>query len=110
VPSPLLVKDRLYFHSGNEAWLSCFDAKTGKPIIEAERIPGMSGIYSSPVAAADRVYLTGREGTVVVVKQSDKMEVLATNKLDEAFEASPAIVGKELYLRGHSTLYCIAEK
>jgi outer membrane protein assembly factor BamB len=110
VPSPLLVNGRLYFHSGNEGYISCFDAKTGKPFIEAERIPGMSGIYSSPVSAADRVYFTGRDGTVVVAKQSDKLEVLATNKLNEAFEASPAIVGKELFLRGHSTLYCIAEK
>jgi outer membrane protein assembly factor BamB len=110
VPSPLLVNGRLYFHSGNNAFLSCFDAKTGKPWIEAEAIPGMSGIYSSPVAAADRVYLTGRDGASVVVKQSDKLEVLATNKLDEAFEASPAIVGNEIYLRGHSALYCIAGK
>jgi outer membrane protein assembly factor BamB len=112
VPSPLLANGRLYFYSGNKAELSCFDAKTGKPFIEAERVPGIGsiGVYSSPVAAADRVYLTGRDGAVVVVKQSDKLEVLATNKLDEAFEASPAIVGKELYLRGHSALYCIAEK
>ncbi|HWB03345.1 MAG TPA: PQQ-binding-like beta-propeller repeat protein [Verrucomicrobiales bacterium] len=112
VPSPLLANGRLYFYSGNKAELSCFDAKTGKPFIEAERVPGIGsiGVYSSPAAAADRVYLTGRDGAVVVVKQSDKLEVLATNKLDEAFEASPAIVGKELYLRGHSALYCIAEK
>lgn len=112
VPSPLLANGRLYFYSGNKAELSCFDAKTGKPFIEAERVPGIGsiGVYSSPVAAADRVYLTGRDGTVVVVKQADKLEVLATNKLDEAFEASPAISGKELYLRGHNALYCIAEK
>ncbi len=110
VPSPLLVNDRLYFHSGNEAYLSCLDAKTGKAYIEAERIPGMTGIYASPVSAAGRIYFTGRDGTVVVAKQSDKMEILATNKLDEAFEASPAIVGKELFLRGHSALYCIEEK
>lgn len=110
VPSPLLVKNRLYFHSGNEGVLSCFEATTGKPFIEAERIPGMSGIYASPVAAADNVYLTGREGTVVVIKQSDKLEVVSTNKLDDAFDASPAVAGNEIYLRGHQNLYCIAEK
>ena len=39
---------------------------------------------------------------------SDKVEVLATNKLDERIDASPAAVGKELFLRGPVQLYCIA--
>ena len=110
VPSPLLADGRLYFHSGNEAFLSIFDAREGKALLEAERIPGMSGIYASPVAANGHVYFTGRDGTVVVAKSGDKLEVLATNKLDEAFEASPAIAGTELFLRGHSALYCFSEK
>jgi hypothetical protein len=46
----------------------------------------------------------------VVLKQSDKLEVLATNRLDEKFDASPAAVGKDLFLRGHDHLYCITEK
>jgi outer membrane protein assembly factor BamB len=110
VPSAVLTGGRLYFHSGNDAYLSIFDAKDGKPLLDAERIPGMSGIYSSPVAAAGHVYFTGRDGAVVVVKESDKLEIVHTAKLNEAFEASPAIVGRELFLRGHGTLYCFAEK
>src|SRR5437667_221575 len=39
----------------------------------------------------------------------DRFEVLATNKLDDGMDASPAIVGKELFLRGRQNLYCIAE-
>lgn len=110
VPSPLLVGERLYFTSGNEATLSCFNAITGAPYYESERIEGPRGMYASPIAAKDRVYLAGRNGTSVVVKNSDKLEILATNTLDEAFDASPAAVGNELYLRGKSNLYCIAEK
>lgn len=110
VPSAVLTGGRLYFHSGNDAYLSIFDTKGGKALLEAERIPGMSGIYSSPVAAAGHVYFTGRDGAVVVAKESDKMDIVHTAKLNEAFEASPAIVGGELFLRGHSTLYCFAEK
>jgi outer membrane protein assembly factor BamB len=109
VPSPLLVGEQIYFHSGNNAMLSCFNAKTGKPLFEAERLTGFNGVYASPVAAGGKVYLTGREGTVVL-KQSDKLEVLATNKLDDRFDASPAIVGNEMFLRGHQYLYCLAEK
>ena len=43
---------------------------------------------------------SGRNGVTVVLKQSDKLEVLATNRLDEKFDASPVAVGKELFLRG----------
>ena len=35
-------------------------------------------------------------------------EVLATNKLDAAIDASPVVVGKHLFLRGKKCLYCIA--
>jgi hypothetical protein len=45
----------------------------------------------------------------VVIKDSDKLELVKTNTLEDRFDASPAVVGKELFLRGHQYLYCIAE-
>jgi hypothetical protein len=56
------------------------------------------------------VYLVGRNGATLVIKQAEKLEVLATNRLDEKFDASPAIAGKDLFLRGREYLYCLAEK
>ena len=110
VPSPLLYDNRLWFLANNNPILSCFDVKTGKPLIDAERLEGPSGFYASPVGAAGRIYLAGRNGTTLVIRNSDKLEILATNKLDEKFDASPAVVGRELFLRGHQYLYCIAAK
>jgi outer membrane protein assembly factor BamB len=110
VPSPLLYEDKLYFFAGNNAMLSCFDAKTGKPLIDAERIDDLQGVYASPTGASGRVYLVGRNGAAKVIKNSGKVEVLASNKLDDRLDASPAIAGKELFLRGHEHLYCLAEK
>jgi len=46
----------------------------------------------------------------VVIQQSDKLEKLVTNQLEDKFDASAAVVGKDLFLRGHEHLYCIAEK
>ncbi|MEW6304773.1 MAG: PQQ-binding-like beta-propeller repeat protein [Verrucomicrobiota bacterium] len=109
VPSPLLYDGRLYLHKGNDAYLSCFDAVSGKAHY-ADRIEGPRGIYASPVGAAGRVYVIGRDGTSLVLKNSDRLEVLATNKLDDKFDASAAAVGKELFLRGQQNLYCIAAK
>jgi hypothetical protein len=35
--------------------------------------------------------------------------VLAVNRLEDSFSASPALVDQELYLRGERFLYCLAE-
>ena len=110
VPSPLLVDNFLYVVSGNDAILSCFDAKTGQPQFERERLEGLYSIYASPVAAKGRVYVLGREGDCAVLKEGPKLEILAKNKLDDKMDASPALVGKEIFLRGHHNLYCISEK
>lgn len=109
VPSPLLAGGRIYFGSGNNAMLSCLDARTGRVFFEAERLESISGLYASPVAAGGRVYVAGRNGVTAVLRQSDAMEVLATNTLDDKFDASPAVVGRQLFLRGHQHLYCLAE-
>jgi outer membrane protein assembly factor BamB len=109
VPSPLLYGKRIYFFKSNDATLSCFDITTGKALIDQERLSGLRGAYASPIGAADRVYLVGRNGTSMVIKNSDTLEKLATNVLDEPIDASPAAVGKELFLRGRESLYCIAE-
>ena len=109
VPSPVLYGDQLYFFGGNNAQLSIFDVRTGERHVEAERLTGMMGVYASPVAAAGRIYLTGRDGGSLLLKAGKKVEVLAANKLDDRFDASPALVGKELFLRGNKYVYCIAE-
>jgi hypothetical protein len=67
----------------------------------------MTSFYASPVAASGRIYLVGRDGTTLVIKQSDKLEILSKNVLNDPVDASPAVVGKQLFLRGEKFLYCI---
>ncbi|HPG38626.1 MAG TPA: PQQ-binding-like beta-propeller repeat protein [bacterium] len=110
VPSPLLYKNNLYFFKENRAILTCLDALTGAPFYEAQRIDAMQGVYASPVAINDYIYLVSREGVTVVLRHGPALNIAATNKLDESFTASPVIVENELYLRGQKFLYCIAEK
>jgi len=109
VPSPLLSNGRIWYLAGNNGILSVRETKTGRSLVESERLDGISGVYASPVSAAGKVYIAGRNGNVSVLKDSAKLEVLATNELDEKFDCSPAIAGKQLFLRGKEYLYCIAE-
>jgi outer membrane protein assembly factor BamB len=110
VPSPLLVGDRLVFTQGNSAVLTILDRKTGRALVDRARLPVDGQFYASPSAAAGRIYLVTRDGTSLVLAQKDALEVLATNQLDDRIDASPVLVGRQLFLRGEKTLYCIEEK
>ncbi len=110
VPSPLVYDSILYVLKGNTGILSVFDAKTGKPHYALQRLEATPNIFASPVGAAGRVYITGREGATVVLKNGPAFEQLAVNTLTDGFDASPALVEGELYLRGYRYLYYISEK
>lgn len=110
VPSALLYGANLYFLRSNNAVLTCLDAATGKLRYEGQRLPGLRTVYSSPLGAAGRVYLVSRDGVTKVFKAGDTYEELATNELDDAFDASPVVIGDQMYLRGHDSLYCLANK
>ena len=109
VPSPLLYDGILYFLKTNNGLLTALDARTGKPHYQAQRIDAVPNVFASPVAAAGRIYITGREGTTAVIKPGPALEVIATNTLEDHFDASPALVDREMYLRGNRNLYCVAE-
>ena len=108
VPSPLLYDDALYFLRHNQGILSCLNPRTGEEIHPPVRLPGVRNIFASPVGTPDRIYIADREGAVLVLRKSDVPVVLALNRLDDSFSASPALAGNELYLRGDKHLYCIA--
>jgi outer membrane protein assembly factor BamB len=107
VPSPLLTKGGLYFLKSNSGILTLLDPATGA-LRFSERLEAVPNVYASPVAADGRVYVVGREGTTVVLADGPRLQVLATNRLDDAFDASPALVDRELYLRGAKHLYRIS--
>ena len=109
VPSPLLYDGLLYFNQSNNAIVSCFDAKTGRTVLDRTRMPALRRIYASPVGAAGRVYFTGRDGVTLVIERGPDFKILAENRLPDDIDASPALVGNQLFLRGHKYLYCIQQ-
>jgi outer membrane protein assembly factor BamB len=107
VPSPVLHEGLLYFLKHNTAILSALDAKTGEVRYGPHRLEKVEGVYASPIVAGGRLYVVGRNGFTEVLRTGPKAEVLAANKLDDRFDASPVVVGDELLLRGHRYLYAL---
>ena len=110
VPSPLVYQGIVYFLKTNNGLLTAVDAKSGKPHYQVQRIEGVPNVFASPVAAAGKIFVVGREGATAVIKPGPTLQVLATNTLNDHFDASPALVGSEMYLKGVKSLYCVAEK
>ena len=110
VPSPLLYEGILYFLKGNTGVLSALDAKSGKPHYQLQRMEATPNVFASPVGADGKVIVLGQDGGAVVLKHGPTYEVLATNKLEDKFDASPALVDGEMFLRGYRYLYCVAAK
>jgi len=92
----------------NKEVVSCYDAKTGQAYFVKQSLDQVKGVYSSPAAAANRIYFAGRNGVTCVISPSEKFEILAVNVLNDKFDCSPAFVGTEMYLKGKSNLYCIS--
>ena len=109
VPSPLLYGDLLYYLKHYQGFLTCVNAKTGETLYGPQRLTGIQNVYASIVGAADHVYIVSLNGTTAVIKRGVAFDLVSRNSLDDAFSASPAIVGDELFLRGERSLYCIAE-
>ncbi len=110
VPSPLLYDGWLYYLRHYQGVLSRVNAKTGDEPSGPFRLGSVFNIYSSPVAAAGRIYVTDRNGKTLVMSNDSEPKALTLNKLDDRFSASAALVGDAIFLRGEKFLYCIGNK
>jgi outer membrane protein assembly factor BamB len=109
IPSPLAYDQRVYFLKGDSGQLTVLDSASGEVEHGPERLQGVSEAWASPVIAGKRLYVIGRDGKVEVLSLAPGVRTLAVNELDDHFDASPAVAGNELFLRGTSRLYCVAE-
>lgn len=110
VPSPLLVGDAVYCLSHYQGVLSRLEFRTGEEPTGPFRLGNLREIYASPVAAGGRLYLTDRTGVTLVLSATKEPAFLAANQLDDRLSASPALAGKDLFLRGEKFLYCLADE
>lgn len=100
-PSPLVVGDELYL-IGDKGILSCLNARDGTELW-SERIGG--NFSASPLYADGKIFLFSEEGKGYVLKPGRAYHLLAENHLEGRILASPAAVGRALFVRTDKALY-----
>jgi outer membrane protein assembly factor BamB len=108
VTSPIAVDGYLYVPL-DRGTLTCYEAQTGKTVYEGQKLGERNIITASPAYGDGRIYIQTEDGECYVLKTGATFEILAVNKLEEVFCASPAISGGKIFLRGRKHLYCIGQ-
>ena len=115
VPSPV-VSDGRFYVATDQGFALCLDAKDGKLIFK-ERLPGASAtgrggkpFYASAVLANGNIYAVSRRNGTFVIEAKPGFKLVAQNKIagdDSDFNATPALAGRQLFLRSNRNLYCL---
>lgn len=105
-PSPVLDGDLLFMVQQDTGVVSCLEAKTGQ-LVWRERLPGNGAHSASPILAEGRLYFFNEAGHCPVIEAGRTFKVLAENRLDASFMASPAAAGRSLFVRSKTHLYRI---
>jgi len=106
--SAIYVDGHIYRSSGRN-FIRCWSMKTGELVheISAPRITRSA----SPIATPDGRLYWASAGRSYVLKATPKLEVLATNDLDDGADyTSAAVSAGRIYIKGISHLWCIGKK
>ena len=92
----------------NEPYIACMDMTTGEERWKHAE-PGQT-FWGSVVGAGDRLYVTSQKGTTFVfAADPTQYRPLAANALGGPSNSTPALVGKQVFLRTAKGLYCVEE-
>ena len=105
--SPIIIKGLLFVVDRN-GYISCIEAKTGKPIWQKR----MKGRFSaSPILANNLIYFFNEDTLCTIIKPTRELEIVAENKLsDEKLMATPAFDENSIYIRTEKKLTRIVKK
>lgn len=109
ISSPLFYRDRVYVVQDGGR-LTCWEARTGKPLYEQERLGAEGEYYASPIGADGHIYLASARGTVTTIRAGDALDVEARNELGESIMATPAIADDRIYVRSAGHLWAFGRR
>lgn len=109
VPSPLYYRGHVYLVKDG-GMVSCFDAKSGKPAYQQERLNAPGSYYASPVAADGRVIVASIDGKVTVFAAGGETpKILHQSDFKERIAATPALLQNQIYIRTPTALYAFGK-
>lgn len=118
-----IVRGKSYAHAvlheghiyllGRQGQWSILRAKDGEPILQTTidfgsraGTAGDEACFATPVIAGNRIVVSAGDGRMVVLELSHTLKVLGRSELD-GMRATPAFVGKRMYLRTFDRLWAI---
>lgn len=113
VPTPAAMNGKFYI-CGDKGVVTAIDAQTGKNVWQVELPRSRHPFSSSPLIAADHIYLTREDAVTFVVGpiSSPQPKLVATNEInDDALDtvASLAPINGDLLLRTRESLYRLSK-
>jgi outer membrane protein assembly factor BamB len=109
IGSAVVLGDNVFLANSGPGIIECLDLKTGEPRWRARPESG-GNFWGSVIHAAGRLYVTNQNGlTLVFAPNPTQFELLAENPLGEHCNATPAVAGKDVFIRTYEGLYGIRE-
>ncbi len=104
-----MIEDGVLYVAGMGGVLSCIDIDTGE-VLWKQRTDGGSTWSSVTQDGSGMMFLLSKSGITTVFRPNkEKLELVATNSLDETTNASVVIAGDDILIRTDKALWSIGE-
>ena len=106
IGSGVIIDGKCYITNAGPGTAQCLDVATGKELWKA-RVQGGNS-WSSTIYGDGKLYVTDQGGTTYVFRPNpEKFELIATNRMGERSNSTPAISNGQIFLRTAKSLYCV---
>jgi len=102
----MLLYKGLVYNLGWNGRIQCLDAITGEEIY-AEKLGRSNSFTASAVAADDKIYAVGDDGTVYVIQAGENFEVISEHTLNDICMVTPAITENIIFFRTQQHLIAV---
>lgn len=103
IVSPIVLDNRmLLVQCGGIA--TCFETEKGESVFGPGRIGNSGDFFASPVYGDGKIFAASENGNIVVLRNADKLDVLAVNDMGDSVLGTPAIADGALFVRTRKSL------
>lgn len=108
IGSGIFLNGYVYLANAGPNTFQCINPKTGE-VLWQERSGGPAH-WGSMVYAAGHIFVTNQSGTTFVINpDSQKLEIVGKNTIEEGSNSTPAFSDGEIFLRTFENIYCIGK-